>query len=64
MTGINRIRELAPSFEQLDKLVGPALGRYNTVKMGLPGTKVEPELAEFYAEVAALKNRMITEIRP
>jgi hypothetical protein len=62
LTGITRIRELAPSFEQLDKLVGPALGRYNQVNMNIPGTKVDPEVAEFYAEVAALKNRMITAI--
>jgi hypothetical protein len=62
LTGITRIRELAPSFEQLDKLVGPAVGRYNQVNMNIPGTKVDPEVAEFYAEVAALKNRMITAI--
>jgi len=61
-SGLSKIRELANTPEQLDSWVGPIQGPANKARMAIPGFGVDPSMAEFYAEVSAIKNRMIRAI--
>ena len=61
-TGLARIKELAPDIETLSQWVGPVVGRTNSIRLVTPGLDVDPKMAEFFAEVAAIKNRMIRAI--
>lgn len=60
--GLARIRELAPDAQSLARWVGPVLGRTNQIVLVTPGMAVDPQMAEFFAEVTAIKNRMIRAI--
>lgn len=60
--GLARLRELAPDTQTLAKWVGPVRGRTNQAALVTPGIDVNPQMAEFFAEVAAIKNRMIRAI--
>lgn len=62
MSGLARIRELAPTASDLAKWVGPVQGRLNSARIVTPGIDVDPKMAEFFSEVAAIKNRMIRAI--
>lgn len=62
LTGLQRLRELAPTTGALSAWVGPVQGRVNSLKLITPGVDVDPQMAEFFAETAAIKNRMIRAI--
>lgn len=62
LAGLNRLRELAPTTGALSVWVGPVQGRVNSLKLTTPGVDVDPKMAEFFAETAAIKNRMIRAI--
>ena len=62
LAGLTRLRELTAAPGSLAAWVGPVRGRTNTAKLVTPGIDVDPQMAEFFAEVAAIKNRMIRAI--
>lgn len=54
--GIDRVRELFP---QVQNLLGPISGRWESAKNKLPGLEGNPVFAEFEAQVTGVKNTII-----